>query len=217
MSKEKKEESIDYTYPVHPTRIAISGPSYTGKTNLMLKLIKDPRAPWKCIHLFYAMEQPAYEELEAHCRKKKIAFDKHKDAPPANFMDFIADPENKKYKRLIIIDDLMDKISTGASGAKTADKLFWAGSHHCNATILTITQVLFANHTQRVNSDYIFLTNMNSDTASVRDLLMRMEPENWREVLADYREAMRTPFAWFLIDLKGDRLGHPELKYRTEL
>jgi len=238
---EGDDVNINKILPQHPCRMIISGPSNCGKTNLLLNLIFDPDMPWDSISLFYGTKQKKYDLIQKYCngeviesngeqieipakkrshQKKKykstspegqIPFEMFEGLPSADWNKWLKSDERQTIPHLIIIDDLM--LQTEKSD--TINKLFTIGSHHSNCTIINLCQSIFTNKLQRNNADYYLTFNFDQDMTQIRTLFLQLEPTHWRELMEVYEEIMKTPYSWFLVDLRCKNLGMQHLKYRA--
>ena len=119
---------------------------------------------------------------------------------------------DNELKKLVIIDDLMRESSNN-----TVVDLFTKMSHHCNLSVIYITQNLFhQGNGQRdisLNSNYIVLFKNPRDRAQIQHLARQVCPENPKFLQEVYFDATIRPHGYLLLDLKQTT---PEnCRYRT--
>ena len=126
--------------------IVIAGPSRSGKTILMRRLIKRRREvsviPPTQVFYCYGSWQPSFEEMEG------VTFHE-------GLMDFDTQlPADGKH-RWVIIDDLMSE----SSGNKEVEDLFVKHSHHKNVSVFLLMQNFFHKgfRTITLNAHHLFL------------------------------------------------------------
>ncbi|KAL3117847.1 hypothetical protein niasHT_001438 [Heterodera trifolii] len=164
-------------FPI-PSGIVVSGPSSSGKTQLVLRLLAhasemfDP--PPKVIEAVVPHAGPPSEEM-----LKKL---------PKPF--------------LIVYDDLMGDID-----AKKLADLYTKKSHHNNFSVIFLTQNLFdkAMRVPRSNAQYIFLMRAPSDMLSIRNLASQMFPREHGFLMDAYKQACADPYGYLLVTLHANR------------
>lgn len=206
--------------PQHPYRMQISGPSGSGKTNFLLNLLLDKKQPFDEVYVFYTKSQRKYEIL-AEQIKCPIRFfiglptesqsDPNKGTISVQDFEQIINTDFDKIQRAIIFDDLMNEIEKN----KDVSKLFTAGCHHCNLSVITLTQKIFVNREQRLQTDYLVIFAFPADKSSIMQLARQLEPIEYKQIVQMYNEAINIPHGFLMIDLKCERIGNPLLKYRN--
>lgn len=108
---------------------------------------------------------------------------------------------DKNSKKLIILDDLMRESSNNG-----VVDLFTKMSHHCNISVIYITQNLFhQGKGQRdisLNTNYIVLFKNPRDRAQIQHLSRQVCPENPKFLQEIYFDATLQPHGYLLLDLK---------------
>ena len=152
-----------YTFK-NPFSCLIAGPSQSGKTTFVERLIKHRNEmifpPPKAIIWHYSELQPAYESMRDDVTFKK-------GVP--------TETQLKSYGgNLVIIDDLMSEM-----GPVSSD-IFTKHVHHNNMSVIYIVQNLFnctKNHrTMSLNSNYIVLFKNPRDKSQVTCLARQVFP-----------------------------------------
>ncbi|KAL3114330.1 hypothetical protein niasHT_011731 [Heterodera trifolii] len=173
-------------FPI-PSGIVVSGPSSSGKTQLVLRLLAhasemfDP--PPKVIVWAYGEYSSQIPELE---RQGVIP---HAGPPSEEMLKKLPKPF------LIVYDDLMGDID-----AKKLADLYTKKSHHNNFSVIFLTQNLFdkAMRVPRSNAQYIFLMRAPSDMLSIRNLASQMFPREQGFLMDAYKQACADPYGYLL-------------------
>ena len=178
-----------YTFK-HPFSCLIAGPSQSGKTTFVERLIKHRNEmifpPPKAIIWHYSELQPAYESMRDDVTFKK-------GVP--------TETQFKSYSgNLVIIDDLMSEM-----GSVSSD-IFTKHVHHNNMSVIYIVQNLFnraKNHrTLSLNSNYIVLFKNPRDKAQVTYLARQVFPHKPKILQQAYNDATRHPHSYLLLDFQ---------------
>ncbi|KAL3107142.1 hypothetical protein niasHT_019538 [Heterodera trifolii] len=181
-------------FPI-PSGIVVSGPSSSGKTQLVLRLLAhasemfDP--PPKVIVWAYGEYSSQIPELE---RQGVIP---HAGPPSEEMLKKLPKPF------LIVYDDLMGDID-----AKKLADLYTKKSHHNNFSVIFLTQNLFdkAMRVPRSNAQYIFLMRAPSDMLSIRNLASQMFPREQGFLMDAYKQACADPYGYLLKQTVGQRV-----------
>ncbi|KAL3102652.1 hypothetical protein niasHT_029463 [Heterodera trifolii] len=176
----------EFKFPI-PSGIVVSGPSSSGKTQLVLRLLThasemfDP--PPKVIVWAYGEYSSQIPELE---RQGVIP---HAGPPSEEMLKKLPKPF------LIVYDDLMGDID-----AKKLADLYTKKSHHNNFSVIFLTQNLFdkAMRVPRSNAQYIFLMRAPSDMLSIRNLASQMFPREQGFLMDAYKQACADPYGYLL-------------------
>lgn len=213
---EGKDPNISPIYPQVPFRMNIAGSSGCGKTNFLLNLLTDPKMKvFDYIFLFCRIDQPKYKILEEYCKENDIEFYISFELPDEDLMEKIkSDEELRKAQKLFIIDDMMHESAC----SKVVNDCFTVFSHHMNISIITINQRIFINNskTQRLNTEYYVLFNVNTDVTQPRILFQQLEGKGSTKIFEIYRKCVEKPFSYFFIDLKcHNKQNLKHLKYRN--
>ena len=116
----------------HPTTILISGPTHSGKTLFVLRVLKHTiLQPFPSRILWFFKEwQPAYDEL-----KRFLPSTEFHHGIESRVLDSI----NVSDRNLVVLDDLM----SSAGESKIIAQLFTQESHHKNLSVIFLVQNLF--------------------------------------------------------------------------
>jgi hypothetical protein len=182
---------------LHPFSCVIAGPSQSGKTIFIRKLLKAPHlyisnTPTKVIWCYGIRNEKQMEDIE---RDSKL---------PVEFVDGFPnlDKDSKVENSLIIFDDMM------SSAGKDRDiaNLFTRGCHHNNISVMLVLQNFFHRapfmrdiHT---SCNYIVFFKNPRDNAQIMYLERQCFPE-WKKYLVEsYSHACSKPHGYLVIDLK---------------
>ena len=183
----------------HPTTILVAGPTFSGKTTFVKKLIRTRMvqpAPERIIWIY--KEKDDKTEFESMARDfSNIQF--FSDLDPEIFESI-----NSQERNLIILDDVMNE----AGESKSVAKLFTQGSHHRNMTVVFLVQNLFHQAKQMrtisLNSHYMVLFKNPRDQGQIRALSYQMYPSEKNFLVDAFADATSAPHSYLLLDL------HPE-------
>lgn len=191
----------------HPTTLVITGPSQSGKTVLATRLIRFRNQMFteniEELRWYYGRGQKFHRKLQ-------------EEFPEMMFIQGEPDPDDwdENVKRLIIIDDLMDRMG------KTISSIFTKDSHHTNTSAIYITQNLFSpqrgTRTSNINSHFLIVMKSPKDTLTVNNIQKQMftgiAPGFLQSV---YRHATAKPHSY--ISISGDQYTDNNLRVRTQI
>ena len=173
----------------HPFTCVIAGPTGCGKTQWVLRFIRDLHHLVQPVptHIVYSYGewQPAYRELPDSVRLTE-------GMPEL--------PEHSREPMLLVIDDQMEQVN------KTLTRLFTKGSHHRNISVMYIVQNLFDKNSEfrtiSLNSHYLVIFNNPRDRSQMMHLAKQMYPGQWDYVKEAFPLATREAHGYLLVDLK---------------
>jgi hypothetical protein len=192
----------------HPFTMMIAGPTGSGKTVLVRRLLENFESisvnmtPFRVLWAYGQMQELYTVPLNG------VQVEYHEGLPTEEFL-------TQNRPTLLIIDDLMTELA----GDKQTANLFTKGSHHLNISVIFIVQNVFHQgkemRTISLNSHYMLLLKNPRDKAQVYALARQVYPTNMRFMLESYENATSRPFGYLLIDLKPDTPD--ELRLRTNI
>lgn len=190
---------------IHPFSAIVAGPSGCGKSEFVCKFINNIsemcNTKFDRILFYFAEMQNGYSRM-----KFNIEF--IEGLPNNN--DYTHDNSKKK---LIIIDDLMRE----GAGSDIILDLFTKKSHHCNISVILLTQNLFhKGKIQRdisLNTKYMVIFKNPRDNSQIMHLARQINPQNPKFVQQAFLDSTIRPHGYLLIDLCQDT--PEEYRYRS--
>ena len=184
----------------HPFSCLVAGPSKSGKTTFVERLIKHREKmiapPPKEVVWHYSEFQPAYSRMADTVTFKK-------GVPTETQLKTYSD-------KLVIIDDLMHEM-----GSVSSD-IFTKRVHHLNMSVIYIVKNLFnqaKNHrTMSLNSNYIVLFKNPRDKAQVSFLARQVFPHSPKILQQAYNDATHKPHSYLLLDFQQATPENERLK-----
>jgi len=188
----------------HPFTCILSGPTQSGKTEWVLKLLENRKImiepPVEKILYCYGEQQEKLERLSEKMNKGSNSniFSLHEGLPTREMLDRLSADDAGK---LLILDDLMEDVQQNELVAE----LFTRGSHHRNLSVLLITQNLFVKgryqRTISLNANYLVVMKNPRDRSQITYLGRQMFPDRWQLVQQAYEMATERPHGYLFIDL----------------
>jgi hypothetical protein len=188
----KMYELYDRSVFIHSFSLLISGPSRSGKTHLLVDILKNHRILIKPqlerIVYCYAVWQNEFDEL----KQLGVEF--------VNGMYDVAE-FNASTRNLVIYDDLMEECSND----RGILDLFTRGSHHLNISVILLTQNLFSKsrymRTISLNTEYLIIFNNVRDKSQFNHVARQIYPDQPKFLIDAYRNATSQPHGYLFIDL----------------
>jgi hypothetical protein len=187
----------------HPFTCIVAGPTQSGKTQFVLKLIRACQEfvwppPQKIIWCF-GCYQPAFNDVS-----DDVEF--VEGLPSTDMLD-------PNRRTLLIIDDLMSQTDGKVTN------LFTIGSHHKNASVIFIVQNLFHKNKHirdiSLNTQYMVLFKNPRDPSQMLQLARQIYPNRSKHLCEAFADATSCPHGYLLVDLK--QFTPDELRLRTEI
>ena len=149
----------------HPFRLVVSGPTSTGKTNFIFRLLNQKDE----------LIEPSIEQVLYLYGEWQPIFEKHKNkfifSRDLNLLNM-----NPKKRTLLVIDDLLQKLS----GSDDLLELFTQRSHHRGVSVILVSQNIFSHskifRTVKLNCTNYYLTRHNSDLNQLNYFARQIEP-----------------------------------------
>ena len=183
----------------HPFAAQVTGPSGCGKTVWVKELLIHPDSPFDKIIYHYCMWQPLYDEMRA-ALGDTIEFT---EGLPAEAPEF-----DTALCHCFVFDDLMD----AANKSPWVSKLYTAGCHHQNLSVISLQQKLFTNREQRLQCHYLVMFDFPQDRSAILPLARQLCLGNTDRFLEIYKDATGPDYGWLLVDMKKGR--DPRLRFR---
>lgn len=180
----------------HPTTVLIAGPTQAGKTEFVIKLLKE----------IDTLLQPNPERIIwAYGQKNEKQMEKIEQINPnIEFCEGFPslDSIDSSKNNLLILDDLMDEIGKNSD----CSNLFTRGSHHKNITVFAIIHNLFNqqkySRTISLNARCYVLFNSPRDNQQIRYFGRQIFPHNPTLLPSALRQVCEVnPFGYLVVDL----------------
>lgn len=190
-----------------PTSIMIARPSNCGKTSICMQILENAavmfkQKPSQIIYCYGSEWQPLFTKM-----KEKI-FSFRQVFRTLNF--FILFPP-------LICDDLMSEISQN----HWAEKLFCAGIHHINITVIYLVQNIFPKgkvaRTIGLNTHYLILIDNRRDKLQIQILGRHIFPGRVAYFMSAFEKAIcDKSFGYLLLD-RSPQSGYKEYQLRSNI
>jgi hypothetical protein len=187
-----------------PAGMVIAGPSSSGKSTLMMKLMKNANEMFepRPAEIVYAYGQ--YHKFIPKLQSEGITT--HPGLPSEEFLNA------RRRPLLLVMDDLM----MSASDNYLTD-LYTKKNHHQQIFSCFLSQNLYDKHLRvaRNNSQYIILTRAPNALLSIRTLGSQLFPKQLNYFIDAYNQATKENYGYIVLDL------HPassqQLRIRTNI
>jgi hypothetical protein len=192
----------------HPARILIFGPTFSGKTTLVTKILENQEQLFnlKFDRILYCSDgsmlktRNQVENIETYECFDKDLFDQF-------------DPN---MRNCLIIDDFMHRAANDIQ----ISELFTKRSHHQNVTIILLMQNIFPKSKYMTdikrNASYIFLMSNPVDEKSIKLLSQHLDPSNPSFIYNCFIDATKNkPYSYLFLDLNPGQSN--EVRVRTNV
>lgn len=184
---------------VHPFSMIISGPSSSGKSTYLYKLLQEadrlikPQVPPYRV-IFYAEYQDLYDSLIA----EGLITEAIQGVPPMEKLREMTEPYKNKGGSLFIVDDGFNEIGN------TMETMFVQGSHHLNASIIHVCQSLFHENrkyrTMSLNCKYLVVMKSPRDQQQIIHLASQIAPYRTGFIMDAWNRATKLPYSYLIFD-----------------
>ena len=188
----------------HPFTCIVAGPTSSGKTKFVLKLLENSH------HMFTEKPQVImwfYGEFQKWMLHPKYQGIEFIEGLPRDIK------VNPQMVNVFIIDDLMHETDESIA------KLFTKGSHHKNISVILLTQNVFHQNKHsrciNLNAHYMVIFKNVRDASQITNLAKQMYPGNINYLKESYADATSKPYGNLMIDLKPDTSDL--LRLRTDI
>ena len=182
-----------------PSTTIISGPSNSGKTSLLFKILRRGEELLeypKCLQnilYYYKQWQPGFDELSAEMNIIYVNSVPSVDNIREKTQDF-----SQTGGSIIIVDDFMQELTTDVS------VLFSTLSHHLNITVFLLTQNLFSKNPVfrdiSLNATYNIIFKNPRDASQITHFAKQYAPGKASFIMAAYKDATKKPHSYILFD-----------------
>lgn len=185
----------------HPFTCTIAGPSQSGKTVFLLKLLKAlpcyvHPTPTRVVWCYGIENEQQMKKIQACATHLPIEF--IRGLPES--MDTFSPEDNN----LLILDDLMQDAGKNDYIAE----LFTKGSHHRNLSIFLVLQNIFHQACKmrdiHTSTNYMVLFKNPRDWSQVLYLERQCFPYFKKYLVSAYQQACERPHGYLIIDLRQD-------------
>ena len=176
-----------------PTTITISGPTGSGKSTFVFRLIENKAEMFKVeperIYYFYTVWQPSFEKIS----NKNVTF--LQGLPDSETIQSISNDNHN----LIVLDDMQIKAMNDPYIAN----LFSRESHHRNLTVILLLQNLFHQGKYgrdiSLNSHYFILFKNIRDTNQIKVLGNQLGIK--KKLENAYKDVIQESYSYLVLDL----------------
>lgn len=195
----------------HPFTCIVSGPSFSGKTILVRRILKNYKDSFEIdvkdklkVIWCYGQYQNLYKESIS-------------DDVDVKYFDYLIKPEEVLLLKphIIVIDDMMTEMTKSSE----MSDLFTKGSHHLNVSVFFIVQNIFHQGKEmrniNLNSQYMILMKSFRNSSQIKHLEYQIFGEKTKTFQKIFADATSKPFSYLLIDLKPDTPD--EFRFRTRI
>ena len=193
MSLEREVTSKEDIQFKHPFNSLFSGPSQSGKTTVLRKILENHK------ETICGINKNIIKVVWCYGKWQKY-YDQSLTGVEFKYINDMPNEEDVKGYDIIVLDDLMHRIDK----SPYISILFTAGTHHDKQSVVVLTQNYYQKgevcNTLRKNAHYVILFKDPGDTSQVRTMSWRMFPENPKYLIAAYRIATSKPHGYLLID-----------------
>ena len=185
--------------------LIIAGPSQSGKTSFVLKLLDHRDEIFKCpmnrVIWCYGIYQP---KLNALLQRKGYTLHEN-----------IIDVNNIQPYDIVVLDDLLQE----SKNSQDVTAMFTRAAHHKPAFIIFIMQNLFPpgkeSRTRSLNTHYYVILKNPRDKSQIEFLARQILPRRPKTLVEIFEAATEKPHSYLLLDLTQE--CPEEYRFRSNL
>ena len=192
----------------HPARILIFGPTLSGKSTFVSKLLDNQEQVFNL----------RFHRIIYCSDGSRLKTETNNDSVETyeNFDKELFESFNPKQNNCLIIDDFMHRAANDIE----ISELFTKRSHHQNVTIILLLQNIFPKSKYMTdikrNASYIVLMSNPIDEKSIKLLSNHLDPSNPLFIYNCFIDATKNkPFSYLFIDLHPEQ--NSEIRIRTNV
>jgi len=186
----------------HPFTSIVSGPTGSGKTNFVMRLIDNVDA----------MIEPPPSKIVYYFGEYQPLFDRYPRVDFRHGTPKLGEVE-KLSGALVVFDDMMGEVD------ERLTSVFTRGSHHRNVSVVFMVQNFFnrSKHMRTIslNAQYIVLFKNPRDNSQFAHLAKQLYPHNGRFAQEAFADATTQPYGYLLLDLRSEQ--DEDLRLRTNI
>lgn len=176
-----------------PATILISGPSQSGKSTLVLKMIKEPSC----------FDRPPTNVIIAYSRMQALYRDIMDCSPvPVRLVQGLSQDLKTTAGTLLVIDDLQNEAG------KAVCDWFTKNAHHYETNVVYLVQNLFLkspeHRTASINAHYIILFKNPRDKSIIIHLAKQFAPNNPGYIVDAFKQATARAHGYLMLDFKQE-------------
>ena len=195
----------------HPFCMVVVGPTASGKTSFVIKLLEHSKS--------LLSPTPDYVVWFYGIETKDLSKDKYLSSNNITAIRGLPDSFDKYIipgkSNLLIIDDLMTEVVTN----RNVTELITRQCHHKNTSVILLLQDFFYEGSQRKtflrNAQYLVLFPTPLDMSSIYAIARKIMPKKVKTFLNIFERATKKPYSYLFID--GNVQSPPEAQLRTDI
>lgn len=185
----------------NPSNFLLVGATRTGKTSLMLDIIRDREEIFareiESIYYCFEVWQNVFDNFP---------FVNFHQGLIKNVQEVFPVSTNPNKQHILVIDDMVTDIEE--SGVLMS-KIFSVYGHHLNINVFLLTQNLFYQNkffrNITLNTHYIILLQMRRDKSQLKRFFSQIYPSKSALLMEVYNQSTRGKFKYLMVDLSPDK------------
>ena len=179
--------------------ICLIGSTGSGKTRWVYRLMRHlpemfEGAQIDKILYCYGVYQSLFDEM----KQTVLNIEFQEGIPSRQDIEILAEGQNHC---LLVLDDLMSQVVA----SETMQELFCQFCHHKNISVVYLTQNLYQGgkcaRTIALNTSALVLMKSMRNASQIRCLATQIYPGNIRFMLDAYKDAMKQPYGYLVLDM----------------